>query len=70
MVYSKFSQELRLDSKSDRLNWLFGLYYDDDDIDTYMVFDSDYPSMAYINDRNTYSTSYAAFCSSVLSPDG
>jgi iron complex outermembrane receptor protein len=60
-VYSKFSQELRIDSKSDRLNWLFGLYYDDDDIDTYMVFDSDYPSMAYINDRNIYSTSYAAF---------
>jgi len=60
-VYSKLSQELRLDSKSDRLNWLFGLYYDDDDIDTNMVFDSVVPSMAYTLDRTTSSKSYAAF---------
>jgi iron complex outermembrane receptor protein len=59
--YSLFSQELRLDSSTERFNWLLGLYYDKSHIDFYIIGISDYPSMAEISDRDIYSDSYAAF---------
>ncbi|MFV9644699.1 MAG: TonB-dependent receptor [Desulfobacterales bacterium] len=59
--YSKISQELRLDSSTEQLKWLVGLYYDKDhnDIDYEMI--SDIPPMAGVTSRDVDENSYAAF---------
>ncbi len=44
--YEKISQELRVDSVSDRLNWIIGAYYDTDDIERNLVISSIMPQMA------------------------
>ena len=57
----KISQELRLDSASDRLNWVVGLYYDTDDIEIRYRQDSMYPSMFYDLDAEQTGEAYAMF---------
>ena len=59
--YSKISQELRLNSSTEQLKWLVGLYYDKDhnDIDYEMI--SDIPPMAGVTSRDVDENSYAAF---------
>jgi iron complex outermembrane receptor protein len=58
---SKIFQELRLDSSSEKLKWLVGLYYDNDHNETNIVTDSDYPTMASTVERNFKGDAYAAF---------
>ncbi|MTI60088.1 MAG: TonB-dependent receptor [Firmicutes bacterium] len=59
--YKKISQELRLDSASEKSKWLVGLYYDDDHNKTKLVTDSDYPTMASTVNREFTGGSYSAF---------
>jgi iron complex outermembrane receptor protein len=59
--YTKFSQELRLDSSGDKLKWLVGLYYDKDHKDVHTTLDSDIPSMVSTNDREFDGDSYSLF---------
>ena len=57
----KISQELRLDSASDRLNWVVGLYYDTDEIKSRYRQDSMYSSMFYDLDSEQTGEAYAMF---------
>jgi len=57
----KLSQELRLDSSSEKLKWLVGLYYDKDDKDINMDVKSDMPMMVSTTDREFNGDAYAAF---------
>jgi len=57
----KISQELRLDSASDRFNWVAGLYYDADDIEIKYSQDSMYPSMFYDLKAEQTGEAYAIF---------
>ena len=59
--YNKISQELRLNSSSDRLKWLVGLYYDKDDFDIDYETTSDIPSMAGVTSRDIDGDTYAVF---------
>lgn len=55
------SQEVRLNYTSNRLKWLIGVYYDDNDKDLTGSCDSDYPSMVYTIDTDIDSESWAVF---------
>ena len=61
--YSKISQELRLNYSAERLKWLFGLYYDRDDID--MDYESisilGFPPFAGVTSRDIDGDTYAVF---------
>jgi iron complex outermembrane receptor protein len=57
--YSKIFQELRLDSSGEKLKWLVGLYYDQDDNDWNVV--TDYGTMTAPIDRDFKGAAYAAF---------
>jgi len=59
--HSKLSQELRLDSSSEKLKWLVGLYYDKDNRDISMDIKSDIPPMVSTIDREFDGDAYAAF---------
>jgi iron complex outermembrane receptor protein len=59
--YSKISQELRLNSTGDKLKWLVGFYYDQDNNDIDASVDSDYPSMVSKTDREIDGNAYAIF---------
>jgi iron complex outermembrane receptor protein len=60
-TYTKISQELRLDSSSDKLKWLVGLYYDHDHNEVDMVTSSIVPGMASTKSRDFRGESYAVF---------
>jgi len=60
-VSEKISQELRLDSASDRLNWLVGCYYDTDDMETRYMQTSMIPSMVFDFDFQMAGEAYAVF---------
>jgi iron complex outermembrane receptor protein len=57
----KLSQELRLDSTSEKLNWLVGFYYDKDDNDLNLVVTSDIPMMNTTSITNLTGDAYAVF---------
>ena len=57
----KISQEFRLDSASNRLNWVAGLYYDTDDTRIRYSQDSMYPSMFYNLSADQTGEAYAIF---------
>ncbi len=59
--YVKLSQEVRLDSSSDKLQWLMGFYYDNDDNNVGFEQDSMIPSMVSTTDREFDGDSYAVF---------
>ncbi len=59
--YTKISQELRLDSSSEKLNWLAGLYYDNDKNEFNVLTESDIPAFASIGDRDFTGDAYAIF---------
>jgi iron complex outermembrane receptor protein len=59
--YLKIAQEVRLDSSSDRLKWLLGFYYDNDNNDVHLQQDSIIPSRAYTTDREFNGDAYAVF---------
>lgn len=59
--YIKLSQEVRLDSSSDKLKWLLGFYYDNDDNDIGFEQDSMIPSMQRTTDREFNGDAYAVF---------
>jgi iron complex outermembrane receptor protein len=60
-TYTKISQELRLDSSTDKMKWLIGLYYDNDENEIDMVTDSVYSMMASTKRRDFDGDAYAAF---------
>lgn len=60
-TFENVSQELRLNYTRDRLKWLIGIYYDNNDKGITGNCDSDYPSMVYALDTDVESESYAAF---------
>lgn len=60
-VYSRFSQELRLDSTTGKLKWLVGLYWDSDKDETDYVTESIYPSYAGLTRRDIEGNSYSGF---------
>jgi len=60
-VSEKISQELRLDSTSDKLNWLVGCYYDTDDVEMKYIQTSIYPSMIYDIESKLTGNAYAVF---------
>ena len=60
-TYTKVSQELRLDSSSENIQWLVGLYYDNDRNEFNFVTDSDFPTMASTTRRDFNGEAYAAF---------
>ena len=57
----KLSQELRLDSTSEKLNWLVGFYYDNDDNNKNLVMTSDIPMMNTTNKTTLTGDAYAVF---------
>lgn len=59
--YIKLSQELRLDSNSEKLKWLLGFYYDNDNNDIGFRQDSMIPSMVSTTDREFNGDAYAFF---------
>jgi iron complex outermembrane receptor protein len=59
--YSKISQELRLNSSTERLKWIVGLYYDKDQTDGDFKVTSDFPIMAAVGSRDIDGDTYAAF---------
>ena len=59
--YNKLSQELRLDSTTERLKWLVGLYYDKDQKEEDAIITSIYPSMAGVYNQEFDGDAYAAF---------
>ena len=65
--YSKISQELRLNYSAERLKWLFGLYYDRDDIDIDYEVISDIPEMAEVGSRDIDGNTYAVFANCTYS---
>ena len=60
-TYTKISQELLLNSSSQRMQWQVGLYYDNDRNEFDVEVDSDYPSMASTTRRDFNGEAYAAF---------
>ena len=66
--YTKLSQELRLDSSSEKLQWLVGLYYDNDRNEFDIAMDSVFPSMASTTRRDFNGEAYAAFGQVGFSP--
>jgi iron complex outermembrane recepter protein len=60
-TYTKVSQELRLDSSSENIQWLVGLYYDNDRNEFNFVTNSDFPTMASTARRDFNGEAYAAF---------
>ncbi len=60
-TYTKISQELRLDASTDKIQWLFGLYYDNDQNEIDMEISSIFPMMASKNRRDLNGEAYAAF---------
>ncbi|WP_205739244.1 TonB-dependent receptor [Halocella sp. SP3-1] len=59
--YKKIFQELRLDSSSEKLKWLLGLYFDKDNNNFDYVTESDYPTMASTINREFTGESYSVF---------
>ncbi len=59
--YNKLAQELRLDSSTDKLKWLLGIYYDRDDNDINTKVDSDSPAFQSTSDRDIDGDGYAVF---------
>ncbi len=57
----KISQEIRLDSTSNRLNWVAGVYYDTDDTEIRYSQNSMYPSMFYNLNADQTGDAYAIF---------
>ena len=60
-THEKISQELRLDSSTDKFDWLVGLYYDTDDDDTTTIIKSMIPSMNSLSDVQLSGDAYAIF---------
>ena len=60
-TYTKISQELRVDSSSENLQWLAGFYYDNDRNEFSFATDSDFPAMASTTRRDFNGEAYAAF---------
>ncbi|WP_419657278.1 TonB-dependent receptor [Desulfosarcina variabilis str. Montpellier] len=60
-TYTKISQELRVDSSSENLQWLAGFYYDNDRNEFSFASDSDFPAMASTTRRDFNGEAYAAF---------
>jgi len=59
--YAKFSQEFRLDSSTDNLKWLLGVYCDKDSNDVWTSTDSIIPAMVSVSDRQFDYHAYAVF---------
>ena len=60
-THEKISQELRLDSSTDKFDWLVGLYYDTDDDATTTIIKSMIPSMNSLSDVQLSGDAYAIF---------
>jgi iron complex outermembrane receptor protein len=59
--YRKISQETRLNYAKNRLKWLLGVYYDNDDTDIDYETESVYPMLAGVTSRNLEGDAYAVF---------
>ena len=59
--FNKLSQELRLDSTTERLKWLVGLYYDKDQNELNYNITSIIPPMAGVTSQDIDGDAYAAF---------
>ncbi len=59
--YQKISQEIRLSSETEKIRWITGVYYDEDDNDFNSYVDSDIPMGSVRTDRNVTNTAYAVF---------
>jgi iron complex outermembrane recepter protein len=60
-AYTKISQELRLDSSCEKMQWLVGFYYDNDRNEFSFATDSDFPTMASTTRRDFNGQAYAVF---------
>ena len=59
--YTTISQEFRLDSSSEKLKWIVGLYYDHDHDEIHMITDSMLSTMVSTTDRDFKGEAYAFF---------